>query len=135
MWEIDTLSDLRVMVQQALAVTTLEVVDFTETRFQPPVAIVVPDGMQPFEAEGEGTFTELGTWIQSINVLVLSDSKGRDHATELEDHVFECVKALNDFEILEVSPPQVVPIRNTSGTVSYWGVIIALEFITNIKEG
>lgn len=127
MWTISTLSDLRDDVKTALTegLTGTNVKDYSDGRFLPPVAIVVPNGMVPSDRPGG--------WNVTIQVVLIAKA-GINSANELDDLTFQAVRALDEHDILEVSAPQEVTLRNNGQATDYWGVILTLEFDTIINK-
>lgn len=126
MWRISTLSDLRTEVQEALSegMTGCKVMDYSE-KFLPPVAVVVPNGMVPSDRPGG--------WDVTIHVVVIAKA-GNKSANDLDDLTFQAIRALDEFDILEVSAPNEVTLTNNGTSNTYWGVIIALQFDTIITK-
>lgn len=126
MWTISTLSDLRAEVKDALTegMSGIKVSDYTE-KFLPPVAVVVPNGMVPSDRPGG--------WSIPIHVILIAKA-GMKSANDLDSMTFDAIRALDDYDILEVSAPNEVTLNNNGTSTTYWGVIISLEFDTIISE-
>jgi hypothetical protein len=131
MWSITHLSDLRAAVKEALeaGLPTVAVMDYTLARFVPPVAIVVPD--EPFMVPGE----QFGAWNIRLKVLLINrTATDVVAANEQDDLVFQALHALDDFDVLEVSAPQEVTLRQGGRDTTYWGSVITLDFNTAISK-
>jgi hypothetical protein len=127
MYEVDTLSDLRSVVKEALQdIEDVTVLDYTESRFSTPAAIVAPS--QPYIVRGN-TFNG---YTVRVDVIVLP-GKGNTYAIAMEmDRLVEAVlHATQEYDLVEVSAPDEVTIAS-AGT--FWGTIITLEFNTTFKE-
>lgn len=127
--EIDTLSDLRESVQEALEVIEgLLVLDHTDyARIQPPVAITVPT--DPFMTPGDA----FGSWDMGMQVILIPKS-GENSAKDLEDLVLEAIHALHEFDVIAVSAPQSVGLTYAGRTNSYWASVVTIEFNTTISR-
>lgn len=128
MWNIETLSDLRNAVMDALrdGLTGVQVLDYTTNRFTPPVAVVTPD--EPYLVPG----TTFGTWDVRIKVVLITNIK--DSANALDLLTFQAINALEDFNLVEVSAPQEVTLRQRGVDATYWGSLLTLELTTTLKE-
>lgn len=131
MYEVDALSDLRTAVKNALEAGMVGVVvlDYTDPRFTTPAAIVAPS--QPYIVTG-ATFN---SFVVRVDVMVLP-GKGTSAgvAMEMDNLVISAVHALKEYDLVEVSAPDLLTIGSGNKEQTYWGTIITLEFQTTIKE-
>ena len=128
---VNTLSQLRTDVAEALKADGLKAIEYVSETFTPPVCIVLPDTPYVTAPEGSNPFNK--PYSVHMQVLVIG-GKGTNKAaaTQIDSMLSGVVEALeDDWDIAESGAPQEVTIKGVSG---YLGAVVSLTQHTSIER-
>lgn len=125
---MNPLTEVREEIKQVLITNGFKAYDYMETRYTPPVALVIPDENYVSVREGD----RFGGLNVSIQVLLIGPRMTEKTGTEKFDvMILDALKALDDsFDIVTVMSPSEVTVKEAQ----HYASVITIEVQININK-